>query len=68
MDTFRSLHPEPGQYTWWSMRSGARARNVGWRIDYFYASENAMENILESFIMPDVQGSDHCPLGIVIEL
>jgi exodeoxyribonuclease-3 len=68
LDTFRSLHPEPGQYTWWSMRSGARARNVGWRIDYFYVSENAMKNILDSFIMPDVPGSDHCPLGIVIEL
>ncbi|MDP2216490.1 MAG: exodeoxyribonuclease III [Methanolobus sp.] len=68
VDTFRFLHPEPGQYTWWSVRSGARARNVGWRIDYFYASENAMENIRDSFIMPEVPGSDHCPLGIVIEL
>jgi len=68
VDTFRSMHPEPGQYTWWSVRSGARARNVGWRIDYFYASENAMENIRDSFIMPEVPGSDHCPLGIVMEL
>jgi exodeoxyribonuclease-3 len=41
---------------------------VGWRIDYFYASENAMENIRDSFIMPEVPGSDHCPLGIVMEL
>jgi exodeoxyribonuclease-3 len=67
VDTFRFFHPEPGQYTWWSVRAGARARNVGWRIDYFYASENAMENIRDSFIMPDVQGSDHCPLGIIME-
>lgn len=67
VDTFRSFHPEPGQYTWWSVRAGARARNVGWRIDYFYASENTMENIRDSFIMPDVQGSDHCPLGIIVE-
>ncbi len=67
VDTFRHFHKGPGHYTWWSLRSGARARNVGWRIDYFYASENAMEHITDAFIMPDVQGSDHCPLGLVME-
>ncbi len=67
VDVFRAFHPEPGHYTWWSMRSGARARNVGWRIDYFYASRNAAGNIRDSFIMPEVPGSDHCPLGIVME-
>lgn len=64
VDTFRAFNKEPEQYSWWSMRTRARERNVGWRIDYFYASENVMENITDAFIMPDVMGSDHCPIGL----
>ena len=64
VDVFRKFHPEPQQYTWWDMKSGARARNVGWRIDYFFVSENLLPAVTEAFIMPEVTGSDHCPLGI----
>lgn len=68
-DTFRMFHPDkPDQYTWWSMRSGARARNVGWRIDYFYCSENLKKQIRDAFILPKVTGSDHCPIGVHVEL
>ncbi|WP_406658338.1 exodeoxyribonuclease III [Methanolobus sp. ZRKC2] len=68
VDTFRHFHKGPEQYTWWSMRTRARERNVGWRIDYFYASENAMGNISDSYILSDVVGSDHCPIGLDIEI
>lgn len=68
-DTFRMFHPnEPDHYSWWSMRSGARARNVGWRIDYFYCSDKLKDNIKDAFIMPDVMGSDHCPVGVQVDL
>jgi exodeoxyribonuclease-3 len=66
VDTFRMFHQEPGQYTWWTLRSGARKRNVGWRIDYFFVNENFKENVHSAFILPDVMGSDHCPLGIEV--
>ncbi len=68
-DTFRMFHPdEPEHYTWWSMRSGARPRNVGWRIDYFYCSDNFKKNVTDGFILPGVQGSDHCPVGVQVEV
>lgn len=68
-DTFRMFHPdEPDHYSWWSMRSGARGRNVGWRIDYFYASENVKKKVTDGFILPDVMGSDHCPVGIQLDV
>ena len=67
VDTFRRFNQEPGQYTWWDFKSGARARNVGWRLDYFFVSENMLPAVAEAFIMPDVMGSDHCPVGIVIK-
>ena len=68
IDTFRLLHPDlPTQYTWWDMKSGARARNVGWRIDYFWVSEELRTYVKDAFILPDVMGSDHCPVGIKIE-
>jgi exodeoxyribonuclease-3 len=50
------------------MKSGARARNVGWRIDYFFVSEDLLPSVKDAFIMPDVTGSDHCPIGLVLEL
>lgn len=64
IDTLRLHHPEAGQYSWWDLKSGARARNVGWRIDYFFVSENLKQNVKDAFIQPEVQGSDHCPVGI----
>jgi len=64
VDTLREFNPNPAQYTWWDMKSGARARNVGWRIDYFFVSEDLRPNLKNAFIMPEVMGSDHCPIGI----
>jgi exodeoxyribonuclease-3 len=63
-DTFRSLHPEEVAYSWWSYRFQARAKNVGWRIDYFIASNRLMDRIESAEIHPDVMGSDHCPVSI----
>ena len=68
VDTFRERHPgEIGHYTWWAQRSGARARNVGWRIDYVLASPGAMRRVRDAFIWPHVAGSDHCPIGVDVE-
>ena len=67
VDTFRHFHKEPQQYTYWDLKSGARARNVGWRIDYFFVSENLLPSVIGSFIMPEVMGSDHCPIGITLK-
>ncbi|MEM8550602.1 MAG: exodeoxyribonuclease III [Verrucomicrobiota bacterium] len=65
VDTFRHLHPDEAEhYTWWSFRGGARARNVGWRIDYFLISKELVPHLTEAFILPEVMGSDHCPVGI----
>ncbi len=65
VDTFRALNPKKAQYSWWSYRAiGARARNVGWRIDYFMVSAKMMKNIKKAFILDQVHGSDHCPVGI----
>ncbi len=68
IDTFRIFHKEANQYTWWSVRSGARKRNVGWRIDYFFVSENMLKEVVDAFILPEVQGSDHCPLGLMLKV
>jgi exodeoxyribonuclease-3 len=68
VDTFRMFNEEPENYTWWSMRTRARERNVGWRIDYFFASDNLKDNIKDAFILPEVMGSDHCPIGIELEV
>jgi len=67
VDVFRHFNEEPHQYTWWDLKSGARARNVGWRIDYFFVSENLLPSVAQAFIMPEVRGSDHCPVGISLE-
>lgn len=66
-DTFRVFEPGPGHYTWWSYRGGARARNVGWRIDYHCVNERLRDRVLSSVIHPETTGSDHCPLSIHIE-
>ena len=67
VDTFRLFHPDPDRYTWWTYRYGARARNVGWRIDYFFANEGFVDRIVDAGIHPDVMGSDHCPVSLEIE-
>lgn len=66
LDSFREKNGEEVKYTWWSYRGGAREKNVGWRIDYFLVSESFMPSVKESFILNDVHGSDHCPVGIEI--
>lgn len=68
VDTFREYNKEPGNYTWWSYMFSARSKNVGWRIDYFFVSENVVPHLKDAFILPDVMGSDHCPLGIELEI
>ena len=68
-DTFRRLHPDQRDaYSWWSFRGGARARNVGWRIDYFCVSEALMPRVAAAEIHPDITGSDHCPVSLLLEL
>jgi exodeoxyribonuclease-3 len=69
VDTFRRLHPNlAGQYTWWSMPSKARERNVGWRIDYFFVGSELVDRVTDAFILSDVTGSDHCPVGLRLRL
>jgi exodeoxyribonuclease-3 len=68
VDTFRHFHKEPEQYTYWDMKTGARGRNVGWRIDYFFVSENLLNAVTGAFILPEVLGSDHCPIGITLNV
>ena len=68
IDTFRYFNKEPGQYSWWSMRTAARERNVGWRLDYFFVNKEFIKNVKNAFIMQDITGSDHCPVGIEIEV
>ena len=67
VDSYRKLNPDKVQYTFWNLRFGARARNVGWRIDYFLVSESLMDRVKESNIHDQVQGSDHCPIELIIE-
>lgn len=67
LDTFREFEPGPDQYTWWSYRSNARARNIGWRIDYFGISSQLRPRLHNAFIQPEVIGSDHCPVGIILK-
>jgi exodeoxyribonuclease-3 len=66
LDSFRTMHPETVKYSWWSYRAGAREKNVGWRIDYFLVSESFVPHLQDAFILNDVFGSDHCPVGIVL--
>ena len=66
VDTFREFHKEGGHYTWWPYFVNARERNLGWRIDYVFASESLTPRVKKAFILPEVMGSDHCPIGIEI--
>ena len=69
IDTFRLLHPDQKDaYSWWTAWGGARARNVGWRIDYWLASEVLKNKITEAKIHPDVMGSDHCPVSVTLSI
>lgn len=65
-DTFRTLYPDTVKYSWWSYMYHAREKNVGWRIDYFVVSNRLMPKVKDSFILTDIMGSDHCPIGIEI--
>jgi len=72
VDTFRHFNKEPEHYTWWSTRAivkgvTARERNVGWRIDYFFVSDDLLDNLVESVMMNEVMGSDHCPIKIKLK-
>ena len=67
VDAFREFEKAGGHYTWWSPLTGARARNIGWRIDYFLISASLRPRLKNAFIRPEVLGSDHCPVGIEIE-
>jgi exodeoxyribonuclease-3 len=67
IDTFRFLHPELKAYSWWSYRAGARKKNLGWRIDYFFAYKNLSDRILDAGILTNIQGSDHCPVWLEIK-
>ncbi|HHD75824.1 MAG TPA: exodeoxyribonuclease III [Campylobacterales bacterium] len=70
VDTFRHVHGEEAteRYSWWSYRAGARARNVGWRIDYFFVSEDLKEKIISAEILDHITGSDHCPIELSLEI
>ena len=67
VDIFRKFNAEPEQYTWWDMKSAARERNVGWRIDYHFVTKDLVSKVTAASIMPEVMGSDHCPVRLEIK-
>lgn len=67
VDSFRQLHPETVAYTYWNYMFKARERNVGWRIDYFIVSSRLMPKVKDSYMLPEVMGSDHCPIVLIVE-
>ena len=67
-DTFRSLYPDTVKYSWWSYMFKSREKNVGWRIDYFVVSQRILGRVKDSVILNEIMGSDHCPVGIEIDL
>jgi len=67
VDTFREFEPGGGHYSWWSHMGGARARNVGWRIDYVLLSQSLRPRLEKAFICPHILGSDHCPVGVELD-
>ena len=66
VDTFRSFHEDGGHYTWWDLRTRARERNIGWRLDYFFVSDNLQDAVVDAAILSDVEGSDHCPVSLTL--
>jgi exodeoxyribonuclease III len=68
VDTFRSLCPEPGHYTWWSYRPGVRERNIGWRIDYFCMDEGLAGRLVRADHQAEIKGSDHCPIRLELDV
>ncbi len=68
VDTFRLFETQGGHYSWWDMKSGARARNVGWRIDYFFVSDNLAKSVKSAGIRPEIEGSDHCPVTLELSV
>ena len=68
VDTFRMFNPQPGHYSWWDYKTRARERDIGWRIDYFFVNEEFKDRVKDAFILKDVMGSDHCPVGIELEI
>ena len=64
IDTFREFEKDPGNYSWWSYMFEARKKNIGWRIDYFCVSQILKDKLENAFILPEILGSDHCPIGI----
>jgi exodeoxyribonuclease-3 len=67
IDVFRHLYPDKVQYTWWTYITNARARNVGWRLDYFMISPNLLSRVVDVQIHDDVMGSDHCPVSLILK-
>ncbi len=68
IDTFRYKYPDTVAYSWWSFRANARVKNIGWRIDYVLTSKDLIGKVKQAFILPQIMGSDHCPVGIEIDL
>lgn len=68
IDTFRMFNSEGGNYTWWDQYTRAKERNVGWRIDYFFVDKAIKNRVKTAFILPEVEGSDHCPVGITLDI
>lgn len=68
IDTFRTLYPDEIKYSWWSYKFKAREHNAGWRIDYFFVTEELVPMVKDAFILTDIEGSDHCPIGIDIDI
>jgi len=69
VDTFRHLNPDAREaYTWWSYRTAARQRNIGWRIDYFFVNQEFLPHVQRAWILSDAQGSDHCPIGVELKV
>ena len=67
-DSFRYLYPDKVKYSWWSYMANARTNNVGWRIDYFVVSKSLQDKIVEADILPEILGSDHCPIFLELKI
>ena len=68
VDVYRHFHPTSEEYTWWTYRFQARERNIGWRLDYFFVVAEALDRVADAFITPEVMGSDHCPVGLRLQI